>query len=130
MGVVWPSGRSRAYGDGEPYYDHELALLIEEGPQQSLLGSSHRGRRFGCPAQILQGAKDPEVPWRQLALANRCLREDVVLTMIQDGDHRPVAAQDTLRGSSAAVAEIGLDDFPFPLWEKAAGSAGHVRPTL
>ena len=39
--------------------------------------------------RILQGAEDPDVPWQHaFALAHRLPAEDVVLTMIQDGDHR------------------------------------------
>ena len=56
--------------------------------------------------RILQGAKDPDVPWRHaFSLAQRLPADDVVLTMIQDGDHRLSRPQDIAR-MIAAVAEI------------------------
>lgn len=78
--------------------------LIEEGRNHLLLG---RAIEVGCPVRILQGAQDPDVPWRHaLALAHRLPADDVVLTMIQDGDHRLSRPQDIAR-IIAAVAEIG-----------------------
>jgi hypothetical protein len=47
------------------------------------------------------------VPWRHaFALAHRLPVDDVVLTVIQDGDHRLSRPQDIAR-MIAAVAEIG-----------------------
>ena len=78
--------------------------LIEEGRNHLLLGSAIE---VGCPVRILQGAQDPDVPWQHaFALAHRLPTEDVVLTMIQDGDHRLSRPQDIAR-IIAAVAEIG-----------------------
>src|SRR5260370_23491339 len=77
--------------------------LIEEGRNHLLLGSAIE---VGCPVRILQGAQDPDVPWQHaFALAHRLPSEDVVLTMIQDGDHRLSRPQDITR-IIAAVAEI------------------------
>jgi pimeloyl-ACP methyl ester carboxylesterase len=77
--------------------------LIEEGRQHLLLGSAIE---VGCPVRILQGAQDPDVPWRHaFALAHRLPADDVVLTVIQDGDHRLSRPQDIAR-IIAAVAEI------------------------
>ena len=87
---------------GEPY--PITRALIEEGRNHLLLGGSIA---VGCPVRILQGAQDPDVPWRHaFALAERLPAEDVVLTMIQDGDHRLSRPQDIAR-MLAAVAEIG-----------------------
>jgi pimeloyl-ACP methyl ester carboxylesterase len=87
---------------GEPY--PITRALIEEGRNHLLLGSSIE---VGCPVRILQGAQDPDVPWQHaFALADRLPAEDVVLTMIQDGDHRLSRPQDIAR-IMAAVAEIG-----------------------
>jgi pimeloyl-ACP methyl ester carboxylesterase len=87
---------------GEPY--PITRALIEEGRHHLLLGSSID---VGCPIRILQGAQDPDVPWRHaFALAHRLPVDDVVLTMIQDGDHRLSRPQDIAR-IIAAVAEIG-----------------------
>jgi pimeloyl-ACP methyl ester carboxylesterase len=87
---------------GEPY--PITRNLIEEGRNHLLLGSAIE---VGCPVRILQGAQDPDVPWRHaFALAHRLPADDVVLTMIQDGDHRLSRPQDIARMLSA-VAEIG-----------------------
>jgi pimeloyl-ACP methyl ester carboxylesterase len=87
---------------GEPY--PITRTLIEEGRNHLLLG---RAIEIGCPVHILQGAQDPDVPWQHaLALAHRLPAEDVVLTMIQDGDHRLSRPQDIAR-ILAAVAEMG-----------------------
>jgi len=87
---------------GEPY--PITRALIEDGRDHLLLG---RAIEVGCPVRILQGAQDPDVPWRHaLALAHRLPADDVVLTMIQDGDHRLSRPQDIAR-IIAAVAEIG-----------------------
>ena len=87
---------------GEPY--PITRDLIEDGRNHLLLG---RAIEIGCPVHILQGAQDPDVPWQHaLALAHRLPAEDVVLTMIQDGDHRLSRPQDIAR-ILAAVAEMG-----------------------
>jgi pimeloyl-ACP methyl ester carboxylesterase len=96
---VWM--RPSEYGDGSPY--PITRALIEEGRNHLLLGSAIE---VGCPVRILQGAQDPDVPWQHaFALAHRLPAEDVVLTMIQDGDHRLSRPQDIAR-IMAAVAEI------------------------
>jgi pimeloyl-ACP methyl ester carboxylesterase len=78
--------------------------LIEEGRNHLLLGSAID---VGCPVRILQGAQDPDVPWKHaFALAHRLPKDDVVLTVIQDGDHRLSRSQDIAR-ILAAVAEMG-----------------------
>ena len=94
--------RPSDYGDGTPY--PITRALIEEGRNHLLLGSSID---VGCPVRILQGAKDPDVPWKHaFTLAQRLPAEDVVLTVIQDGDHRLSRPQDIAR-IIAAVAEMG-----------------------
>ncbi|HVX79141.1 MAG TPA: alpha/beta hydrolase [Bradyrhizobium sp.] len=86
---------------GEPY--PITRGLIEEGRKHLLLGSAID---VGCPVHILQGGQDPDVPWRHaFALAHRLPAEDVVLTMIQDGDHRLSRPQDIAR-IIAAVGEM------------------------
>jgi len=86
---------------GEPY--PITRNLIEEGRDHLLLGGSIV---TGCPVRILQGAQDPDVPWRHaFALTERLPSDDVVLTMIQDGDHRLSRPQDIAR-ILAAVGEF------------------------
>ncbi|MDE5457739.1 alpha/beta fold hydrolase [Bradyrhizobium sp. CSA112] len=97
---VWM--RPSEYADGTPY--PITRALIEEGRNHLLLGSAID---VGCPVRILQGAQDPDVPWHHaFALAHRLPAEDVVLTVIQDGDHRLSRPQDIVR-ILAAVAEMG-----------------------
>jgi pimeloyl-ACP methyl ester carboxylesterase len=92
--------RPSAYGEPYPI----TRALIEEGRNHLLLGGSID---VGCPVRILQGAQDPDVPWQHaFALAHRLPVDDVVLTMIQDGDHRLSRPRDIAR-MIAAVAEIG-----------------------
>ncbi len=86
---------------GEPY--PITKGLIEEGRNHLLLGSAID---VGCPVRILQGAQDPDVPWQHaFELTNRLPSDDVVLTMIQDGDHRLSRPQDIAR-IIAAVEEF------------------------
>jgi pimeloyl-ACP methyl ester carboxylesterase len=92
--------RPSEYGDPYPITRN----LIQEGRKHLLLG---RAIEVGCPVHILQGAKDPDVPWKHaFALAHRLPADDVVLTMIQDGDHRLSRPQDIAR-ILAAIAEMG-----------------------
>lgn len=94
--------RPSDYGDGSPY--PITRNLIEEGRNHLMLGSAID---LGCPVRILQGARDPDVPWQHaFALTHRLPADDVVLTLIQDGDHRLSRPQDIAR-ILAAVAEIG-----------------------
>jgi len=105
---------------GEPY--PITRALIEEGRNHLLLGSTIE---VGCPVRILQGAQDPDVPWRHaFALAHRLPSDDVVLTMIQDGDHRLSRPQDIAR-IITAVREFFPE--PLPLWQAADERSGEKR---
>ena len=69
--------------------------LIEEGRDHLLLGDMIE---TGCPVRILQGVKDPDVPWRHAVdLTSRLARDDVVLTLVKDGDHRLSRPEDLER---------------------------------
>jgi pimeloyl-ACP methyl ester carboxylesterase len=64
----------------------------------------------GCPVHILQGMEDPDVPWRHaLRLVEHLPSDDVVLTLVRDGDHRLSRPEDLLRMRAAirAMAEPG-----------------------
>jgi pimeloyl-ACP methyl ester carboxylesterase len=77
--------------------------LIEDGRKHLLLGGLIE---TGCPVHILQGVQDPDVPWRHaVELVSRFSRDDVVLTLIKDGDHRLSRPEDIAR-LMAAVAEF------------------------
>jgi pimeloyl-ACP methyl ester carboxylesterase len=91
--------RPSEYGDAYPI----TRQLIEDGRKHLVLGSSIDTH---CPVRILQGAQDPDVPWQHaFELTHRLPSEDVVLTMIQDGDHRLSRPQDIAR-LLATVAEL------------------------
>ncbi|UTD26967.1 carboxylesterase [Bradyrhizobium sp. WD16] len=91
--------RPSEYGAPQPI----TKALIEDGRQHLVLGGSIE---TGCPVRILQGAKDPDVPWQHaFELTHRLPSDDVVLTMIQDGDHRLSRPQDIAR-LLATVAEL------------------------
>jgi pimeloyl-ACP methyl ester carboxylesterase len=60
----------------------------------------------GCPVRILQGVEDEDVPWSHAAeLVSRLARDDVVLTLVKDGDHRLSRPEDIER-LLAVVAEF------------------------
>jgi pimeloyl-ACP methyl ester carboxylesterase len=85
----------------EPYL--VTRQLIEEGRKHLLLGGLIE---TGCPVRILQGVEDPDVPWRHaVELTSRLASDDVVLTLVKDGDHRLSRPEDIER-MIAAVREF------------------------
>jgi pimeloyl-ACP methyl ester carboxylesterase len=77
--------------------------LIEEGRNHLLLSGLIE---TGCPVRILQGVQDADVPWQHaVELSSRLARDDVVLTLVKDGDHRLSRPEDIER-LLAAVAEF------------------------
>jgi pimeloyl-ACP methyl ester carboxylesterase len=95
---VWM--RPSDYGDPDPI----TRLLIEDGASWSLLPGPIE---LAVPVRILQGGEDPDVPWRHaLALAEALKVEDMVFTLIGDGDHRLSRPQD-LKRLAAMVFELG-----------------------
>ena len=78
---------------GEPY--PITRALIEEGRNHLLLGGMIE---TGCPVRILQGVQDPDVPWNHaVELTSRLAQDDVVLTLVKDGDHRLSRPEDLAR---------------------------------
>ncbi len=75
--------RPSAYGDhGYPI----TRALIEDGRAHLLAG---RGFDTGCPVRIIQGMRDPDVPFAgSLELVDLIARDDVRLTLVKDGEHR------------------------------------------
>ena len=87
---------------GEVPYPITLRL-IEEARHHLLLDGMIE---TGCPVRILQGVQDPDVPWRHAVdLTARLAQDDVVLTLVKDGDHRLSRPEDVER-MLAAVAEF------------------------
>lgn len=92
--------RPSAYGD-DPYLITKG--LIEEGRRHLLLGDMIE---TGCPVRILQGVQDPDVPWNHaMELVSRFARDDVVMTLVKDGDHRLSRPEDLDR-LIAAIEEF------------------------
>lgn len=78
---VWM--RPSSYGDGAYPITAEL---IEEGRRHLLSGTSFTPP---CPIRILQGLRDPDVPWQHVNRLTRMLGEANINTLfIPDGDHR------------------------------------------
>jgi pimeloyl-ACP methyl ester carboxylesterase len=77
--------------------------LIEDGRKHLLMDELIE---VGCPVRILQGVQDSDVPWRHAAeLVSRFASDDVVFTLVKDGDHRLSRPEDIER-LIAAVAEF------------------------
>jgi pimeloyl-ACP methyl ester carboxylesterase len=76
--------------------------LIEDGRRNLVLGGLVE---TGCPVHILQGMQDPDVPWRHaMLLAEKIARDDVVVTLVKDGDHRLSRDEDIKRLEEAVAA--------------------------
>jgi pimeloyl-ACP methyl ester carboxylesterase len=70
------------YGEPTPI----TRALIEDGRRHAVLDAPIP---LACPVRILQGMRDPDVPWRHaLALVEAIQGDDVRLHLIKDGDHR------------------------------------------
>ncbi len=95
-GVTYvPSG----YGDPYPI----TKLLIEEGRSHLI---ENRGFDPMCPVRILQGYRDPDVPWQHaLALLDLLTGDDVEFTLMKSGEHRLSEPED-LRRLIAAIAPL------------------------
>ncbi|WP_421933007.1 alpha/beta hydrolase [Phenylobacterium sp.] len=94
---VWM--RPSEYGDPYPI----TAALLEDGARWSILPGPVP---ITAPVRILQGGADPDVPWRHaLELAQALNSDDVVFTLIKDGDHRLSRPQDIAR-LLAALDEV------------------------
>jgi pimeloyl-ACP methyl ester carboxylesterase len=87
------------YGDPNPI----TRLLLEDGARWSILPGPVP---IECPVRILQGGADPDVPWRHaLELAQAIKSEDVVFSLIKDGDHR-LSRDEDIERLIAAVGEF------------------------
>ena len=68
---------------GEPY---PLTRGLIESGRKHLIGG---GMDAGCPVRILQGMRDPDVPWdHAIKLMDLLEGEDVRMTLIKDAEHR------------------------------------------
>lgn len=99
--------RDGVYREPNPYSAESYFItraLIEDGDQH-LFGETLI--EVGCPVTILQGGADAEVPWRHAsALLSRLASDDVVFTLIKDGDHRLSRPEDIERLRTAVATMI------------------------
>ncbi len=94
--------RPSLYDDGG--YPITRALL-DDGARWSILDAPVP---VDVPVRVLQGREDPDVPWlHALELANAIRSEDVVFTLIKDGDHRLSRPQDIARLLRAVEELVG-----------------------
>ncbi len=103
--------RTRLHLEPSPYSGGEplpITLGLVEDGRKHLFGD--RLIETGCPIHILQGALDREVPAdHTLALISRLASDDVVLTLVKDGDHRLSRPEDLSRLLAAVdglIAEV------------------------
>lgn len=77
--------------------------LIEDGRRNLLLGETVDAH---APVHILQGMKDPDVPWTHaMTLVEHLAGDNVTLSLIKDGDHR-LSRDEDIAALIAAVAAI------------------------
>ena len=82
-----------AFGGGDSYT--LTRTFLEDGARWSVLPGPVPIR---CPVRILQGGLDEPVPWTHaLELAHAIEGQDVVFSLIKDGDHRLSRPQDIAR---------------------------------
>lgn len=89
------------------------------GPETSiftkaLMEDGHKNRvltgviEVGCPVHILQGMCDTDVPYiHALKIMEHLISDDVVMTLIRDGDHRLSRPEDLVRLTEAVSAMVG-----------------------
>ena len=79
-------------------YDEPYTItraLIEDGRTWQILDAPIK---LNTPVRILQGMQDADVPWKHAErLVESITSEDVVFTLIKDGDHRLSRDQDIAR---------------------------------
>ncbi len=86
----------------EPY--PVTRALFEDGRRHLLLDGTVRSY---CPVHILQGLRDPDVPWRHaMKLVEHMHGDPVTVTTIADGDHRLSREEDIARLLAAVQALI------------------------
>ncbi len=98
----------RGYFEEKSEYSPEPNIytraLIEDGRANRVLTGIIQ---TGCPVHILQGMKDPDVPYAHaMKLIEHLPSDDVVLTFVRDGDHRLSRPQDIERMLSAVIALV------------------------
>jgi pimeloyl-ACP methyl ester carboxylesterase len=117
--LLWPrlpeAARAALMRDGR--YEHPSAYspepyvytraLIEDGRKHLLLGGNVRSY---APVRILQGMKDPDVPYQHaMTLVEHMPMDPVTLTLVRDGDHRLSREEDVRLLIDAVEGIAGTD---------------------
>ena len=68
--------------------------LIEDGRKNLLLGGT---LNLSCPVRIIQGMKDPDVPWQHAMKLQECVEGNPTVTLVKNGDHRLSTEEDLAR---------------------------------
>lgn len=77
--------------------------LFEDGRKHCLLDGPIA---LGCPVRVLQGTADPDVPWQHaIRLAEAIAHDDVLVTLVKNGDHR-LSSPENLARLDAMVVEL------------------------
>lgn len=105
------TGRERADLEDKGYFEEPSAYSTEPNIFTRALIVDGRENRVlrgviacGCPVHILQGMRDEDVPYAHaLKLMEHLPADDVVLTLVRDGDHRLSRPQDIERLKSALL---------------------------
>ncbi|WP_176085072.1 alpha/beta hydrolase [Martelella sp. HB161492] len=90
---------ARGYFEEHSIYGPEPTIyteaLIEDGRRNRVLDGIIE---TGCPVTIIQGRQDPDVPYlHALKLMSHLPADNVVLTLVNDGDHRLSRPEDIAR---------------------------------
>ena len=94
--------RPSEYGDPYPI----TRDLIEDGKQWALLDAPIA---LTMPVRILQGMQDPDVPWEHaFKLIEALESDDVVFSLVKDGDHRLSRDQDIDRLIATCGELVGI----------------------
>jgi pimeloyl-ACP methyl ester carboxylesterase len=107
--------------------EKERSMLVEKGYFEELSEYSPEPNRYtraliedgrhnlvmsglietGCPVHILQGMKDPDVPYgHALKIMEKIVGDDAILTLVRDGDHRLSRPEDLERIEGAVAAML------------------------
>jgi pimeloyl-ACP methyl ester carboxylesterase len=96
------------YFEEESAYSSEpnryTRALIEDGRHNLVMSGLIE---TGCPVHILQGMKDPDVPYgHALRIMEKIVGDDAILTLVRDGDHRLSRPEDIERIEAAVAAML------------------------
>jgi pimeloyl-ACP methyl ester carboxylesterase len=114
--LIWarlsPDARREIMEKGE----WQRPSAYEDGPYPITRGLIEDGRRnlvlkapiaLDCPVRILQGMRDPDVPWQHAMELLACLSGNPVITLVKNGDHRLSTREDLRRMEHALEGLLG-----------------------